>query len=438
MSKKTSISKRGGRPAGALRDVASHGNHVPKTTTTPAADLALDLFDALLPTCESSPQVAVVSASRTSTVSKQPTPPAPNQVLVASQPVPSSPAPAACPIENAVAQLSEQKAISSASEQVELIESLRYWECELRNTEIDLQKKADDLAARRRDFARQIRLQHRETKLTATAHAANKHASENAESTDACLAEMQSQIGMLVTLLRDAWPTDDHADGSERRPSFSGDESAYVAEIESLKSQVESLVEQNSQLASELAHLTVQRTVDQSSDATASLSWEERKELLFRQFESEDNSVPFDPQQLTGEQCSLLNHEMICMQQELRTRENEIAELRSLLEQRPAVQGNDLAVGAAAITRLFDDDELIREERSRLKEIQAEWEAKFRDMEIAASLERASLARERRQLECQNAELEEQLAHLKQELRQESIAGPAQSRRWFAKLGLGE
>jgi hypothetical protein len=109
-----------------------------------------------------------------------------------------------------------------------------------------------------------------------------------------------------------------------------------------------------------------------------------------------------------------------------------------MLEQRPKVEDSDLAVGAAAITRIFDDDELIREERSRLKEIQAEWEAKFRDMEIAASIERASLARERRQLECQNAELEEQLAHLKQELRQESIAGPTQPRRWFAKLGLGE
>lgn len=97
-----------------------------------------------------------------------------------------------------------------------------------------------------------------------------------------------------------------------------------------------------------------------------------------------------------------------------------------------------MAVGAAAIAQMMDRDELIMEERQRLQELQTEWETKFRQIEIAASIERASLARDRQQLERRNVELEEQLAHLKRELRQEEITGPNQSRRWLAKLGLAE
>lgn len=427
MSKKASISKRGGHTPDALRDVVGHPNSDPQAPPSLVAIDPLDAFDALLPAWE--------EQSPAQSLSKCVKPQALLTAASASAAIPPQ------PIGEFVSEHLQTE--STTPSPVDLLESLRYWESELRQTELDLQLKSDDLAARRREFARQLRAQRRDLRLAATASNAGKSSAESTETADARLAEMQSQIEMLVTLLRESWPTSDlssqdPADGSGQFAAAPEIEAAHRAEIESFKSQIEALVEQNNQLATELAHLTVQRTVDQSSDAAASMSWEERKEMLYRQFECEDNGVPFNPEHLSAEQCSRLNHEMACMQQELRARENEIAELRSLLEQRPEVKDDGLAVGAAAITRLFDDDELIREERSRLKDIQAEWEAKFRDMEIAASIERASLARERRQLECQNAELEEQLAHLKQELRQESIAGPAQQRRWFAKLGLGD
>ncbi len=434
MSKKTSISKRGGHPTGPLRDVVNHAKGGQQASSSDVCIDPLDFFDVLLPVCED-PDRAVKGTSSAVSLGPQKT----GMPLIAEHSK-ALPNPAAEPAAQSLGS------DLSATTHVELFESLRYWESELRQAELDLQHKAEDLAARRRDFAKEMRAQRRAVQRP-TATACSDQPLGTTENTDARLGEMQSQIELLVTLLRDAWPMggNQSLDGSSNDTDTpvpvvetDGDVDRYLAEIDALKSQVESLVEQNNQLATELAHLTVQRTVDQSSDAAASMSWEERKELLYRQFESEDNGVPFSPEQLTSEQCSRLNHEMACMQQELRARESEIAELRAVLEHRPEVQDSDLAVGAAAITRLFDDDELIREERSRLKDIQTEWEAKFRDMEIAASIERASLARERRQLECQNAELEEQLAHLKQELRQESIAGPAQTRRWFAKLGLGE
>jgi hypothetical protein len=435
MSNNASVSKRGGQATGPLRDAISDDGAGLKALTSLGDIDPLDVFDALLPVCDEPRRVSRVPLPRQTV--------GPQEVFAAPQSKASHGSLKS--IAASVTQGLNVDSVSLAPNAVELIELLRYWESGLREAEAALQQKAEDLSARRREFAKEVRVQRRNRQQAATMFASSDQASESTASADARLAEMQSQIEMLVLLLRDAWPVSG-SESSDRSlggaatvdGAASDNHDALLAEIDSLKSQLESLVEQNNQLATELAHLTVQRTVDQSSDAAASMSWEERKELLYRQFECEDNGLPFNPEQLTSEQCSRLNHEMACMQQELRARENEVAELRSLLEQRPEVQDRDLAVGAAAITRLFDDDELIREERSRLKEIQAEWEAKFRDMEIAASIERASLARERRQLECQNAELEEQLAHLKQELRQESIAGPAQTRRWFAKLGLGE
>lgn len=439
MSEKASISKLGGQPTGASRDVVGHeGCH----TKAVAGIDSLDVFDPLLPVSRAP---AVASAAESQPIKPIKPHKTPLQSTTAVSLAVTE------PIARSVAEKLEPRREGSPSGHVELIESLRYWESELRQAEVNLQRKAEALAARRKAFAHHIRSQRRDTQQSATTVASSGQPTENTVTSDERLAEMQSQIEMLVMLLRDAWPANgaqppgelirdaQEIDSKAQLANELGEgEEAYVAEIDSLKSQVESLVEQNNQLATELAHLTVQRTVDESSDAAASMSWEERRELLYRQFESEDNGVLFNSEQLTSEQCSRLNHEMACMQQELRARESEIAELRSLLEQRPEVQDHELAIGAAAITRLFDDDELIREERSRLKEVQAEWEAKFREMEIAASIARASLARERRQLECQNAELEEQLAHLKQELRQETIAGPTQNRRWFAKLGLGE
>jgi hypothetical protein len=372
MSKKTSISKQRGQRTGA-------SNGVNKSPVEP-----LGAFDALLPACEgqlandqSSPAVALIGIESLAT---------------GDQPGDTMQSATERSGELSVTGNHDCEGGRTVSEYAELIDSLRCWQAELQQIDVDLTRRAEDLAARRRAFSRELRTLRREAKLARTPDVPN--ASE-----------------VL---------------GADR------------GEIDCLRSQIESLVEQNSQLATELAHWAVQRTVDQSSDATASMSWEERRELLYRQFESEDSGVPFSPTSLTSEQCSRLSHEMACMQQELRSKDQEVAELRALLEQRPIVQDTELAVGATAVTRLFDDDELIQEERQRLKEIQAEWEAKFRDMEIAASLERASLARERRQLECKNAELEEQIAHMMQEIRQESITGPAQNRRWFAKLGLGD
>ena len=80
----------------------------------------------------------------------------------------------------------------------------------------------------------------------------------------------------------------------------------------------------------------------------------------------------------------------------------------------------------------------VREERERLQQMQEEWEEKFRQAEIEASLERAKLSRERQEVASKMADLEEQLAHAKRDSRHSASDDDGTSRRWLAKLGLAD
>jgi hypothetical protein len=81
---------------------------------------------------------------------------------------------------------------------------------------------------------------------------------------------------------------------------------------------------------------------------------------------------------------------------------------------------------------MLDSDELIAQERQRLKQIQREWEDKLRQEEIDLSMERAKLARERTQLE-------EELDNVKS-LQNSPAASPpggrGKTRKWLEHLGL--
>jgi hypothetical protein len=246
--------------------------------------------------------------------------------------------------------------------------------------------------------------------------------------------------------------SDELAIASTNREEHS-EKAAFRAEIHSLRHELETLTLQNEQLAGQIAQGAVRHSIGSSSDASATMSWEQRKALMFAEDESEQadafqkaSSVDTASGSRGDAEESLRAIEQLKEQQlmmeklreDIQERDCELSQLRDLLEQRPNPSESGVAVGAAAIAQIMDHDELVCEERLRLQDLQAEWETKFRQMEIAASIERANLARERQQFERQNAELEEQLAHLKRELRQEEIAGPNQSRRWLAKLGLAE
>ena len=220
-------------------------------------------------------------------------------------------------------------------------------------------------------------------------------------------------------------------------------------QVSEMEIQVQQLEQQKEDLASRLASHNVEASVgadNSSSDET--LSWEERKELMLRQMEEDsfdaesfidslntaDEETPLDPVQYVKQ----LQEELDRRGEELEDRQNQIHELQHLLDQQSETRDGGLAIGAAAITGMFDSDELVREERERLQHMQEEWEEKFRQAEIEASLERAKLSRERQEVARKMAELEEQLAHAKRDSRHGSSDEDGTSRRWLAKLGLAD
>lgn len=96
-----------------------------------------------------------------------------------------------------------------------------------------------------------------------------------------------------------------------------------------------------------------------------------------------------------------------------------------------------MAIGAAAIAQMLDADELISQERQKLKDIQREWEDKLRQAEIDLSMERAKLARERTQLETELEQARKSPPSPFVEIEGQTKA-QARTRKWLEHLGLKE
>lgn len=161
------------------------------------------------------------------------------------------------------------------------------------------------------------------------------------------------------------------------------------------------------------------------------ISWEDRKQALLHMLEQQDQEE-LDSAEKILEMKQILEETSV----QIQIREKEIADLRSLLEQQ-SIAANGLAVGAAAIANLVDADEIIAEERQRLKEMQAQWEQKQRQGEIEMSLERAKLARERLEIQEKLQQLEAERDSIQRAAEHSSQAAPAPHKgRWWNRLGL--
>lgn len=165
--------------------------------------------------------------------------------------------------------------------------------------------------------------------------------------------------------------------------------------------------------------------------STEAWSWEERKQAWLRQLEEESNEGAADSKK-TLEIQEIVDRTT----HEVERRDREIADLKSLLEQQ-AVASNGMAVGAAAVAQIIEADELIVEERQRLKQLQEEWEQKQRQGEIEMSLERAKLARERLELQEKLRSLEAmQPMQSTPENGEEPIPNRRPRGNWLSRLGL--
>ncbi len=201
-------------------------------------------------------------------------------------------------------------------------------------------------------------------------------------------------------------------------------------QLELAEQQQHELRDQNSDLAAQVAKHQVLSSghTPHVSFQQESLSWEERKKLIMQQLEGETDTADSSSDEQIERQLAI-EQVLLTTQSEIEKRDREIAELQAIIEQQSDTR-QGVAIGAAAFAQAFDNDEMIQQERSKLKDIQREWEEKLRQAEVDVSLERAKLARERLQLEQElQSTQRERSANAKE-------PETAKKRKWLEHLGL--
>src|SRR5207302_4616134 len=115
-------------------------------------------------------------------------------------------------------------------------------------------------------------------------------------------------------------------------------------------------------------------------------------------------------------------------------KEREIEQLQNLLEEQSSSVGS-MAVGAAAVAEVLDQDEIVRQERQNLQVLQDEWREKLRHAEVEISVQRAKLARQQAELEERARQLDQQSHHDPAEEGGDRKEKPTRGR-WLRRLGL--
>lgn len=177
-----------------------------------------------------------------------------------------------------------------------------------------------------------------------------------------------------------------------------------------------------------------------SGDA-GGMDWESQKRRMLAQLEAAGADADEETQQQKlsiEEAIHKTDLAIAAKQQEVAARDQEIEELRRLLENQASSIG-DVAVGASAIANVLDHDELIRQERESLQKLQDSLRQQLRQAEIELSMERAKVARER-------AEMEERIQAFENERAKYPAGADAQASgdagkkpprgRWLTRLGL--
>ncbi|MEX2141421.1 MAG: hypothetical protein WD894_19300 [Pirellulales bacterium] len=193
---------------------------------------------------------------------------------------------------------------------------------------------------------------------------------------------------------------------------------------------VRSLKRRNADLEDQMAAHKAGRNDAQPS--AQGQDWESLKKRMLAELEADTGPSPArKEEQLSIENAIRITDDVVSQ------KDREIEELKQVLSHQSDNLGS-VAVGAAAVEEMFNQDELIRQERERLQQAQVEWRDKLRQAEIDVSLERARIARER-------VELEEKLQALAAERAQNQHPGSGQPNekggkpsrgRWLERLGL--
>lgn len=233
-----------------------------------------------------------------------------------------------------------------------------------------------------------------------------------------------------------------------------GSKAAATQEVKDLRSRLElatsecrDLKVKNAELQDQLAK--ARQAAQKSSGSAASpaatsggMDWESMKQRMLANLETDfDDSDPAQKaDRLTIEETVQMTDEALASQDlELQALRSELEELRGLFENQSSSIGQ-FAVGAAAFSGMLDKDELVRQERLNLQNLQEGLHEQLKKAEIDISMERAKIARER-------AELDEKLHALQREKAQQTPSDPGAAGdkgkkppkgRWLSRLGLSD
>jgi hypothetical protein len=231
---------------------------------------------------------------------------------------------------------------------------------------------------------------------------------------------LQRQLAAAMEAAASSKNTDEEAAALRKRL-----ESA-VNELRELKQQNDELLGQNKKLTNRAGGAISIA----GAPPSGGFDWESQKRALMRQMEEElvNDNPEHARDRLTVEGAIRITDQVVA------EKDAEIDELKKLLANQSSSLG-EVAIGAAAVANLLDQDELVREERENLRRMQDEWREKLREAEVEISIERAKFARDR-------TELDEQLqAYQKQRAAQPSANatgadGKAPRGNWLSRLGL--
>ncbi|NOY42758.1 MAG: hypothetical protein GXP26_13105 [Planctomycetes bacterium] len=165
------------------------------------------------------------------------------------------------------------------------------------------------------------------------------------------------------------------------------------------------------------------------SQATEGLDWQAQKARLLAELEAEESGIAPTPER--REELATIEGTISITDRMVAEKDQEINALKAQLDSATdSNQPSQEDVQQAAIEELFDRDDLIQAERTRLEQVQREWKDKLRDAELEMSVQRATLAREK-------AALEEKLANLQERSPEsEEVDDGKPRRRWLSALGL--
>jgi chromosome segregation ATPase len=190
------------------------------------------------------------------------------------------------------------------------------------------------------------------------------------------------------------------------------------------------------ELKAELARAKASGGKSADSQAGVALDWEAQKRKLLEALESEFDETDAEQRQdrLTIEKTIEKTEAVIA------ARDRELEELRQVLEDQSRNVGN-VAVGAAAIAGMLDQDTVVQQERDNLRRLQDEWREKLRTAEIDLSVERAKMARERAEIDERIQDLQSQMSRIGGDDAKggggKQAAKPTRGR-WLSRLGLKE